>query len=343
MKTFLAFSLILFSLGSSVAQGGKTAAAQADKPLHPGPRTAACLVYDEQRKQVVLLGGYLWSSPRRQLEATELWAWNGQAWERIPDSTLRARTLSAALYDAQRRRIISFWGVGTAKEQRWEWDGKNWARAEDTRADDRIHAALVYDAARRKTLLFGGTIPQKPQTGTPPRWSYPTDTWEETANQWTQRTTQGPSGRAITCGAMVYDRQRRQVVLFGGLGEASAAGQPQPVYNDAWIWNGARWRQASGTTPPPRFAHSMAFDRRAGVVLLYGGSNGTTQFGDMWQWDGRQWTEIRLTGATPGKRSNHAMAYDAARGKTVLYGGGDGPKTFDDTWEWDGQQWTQVK
>ena len=93
--------------------------------------------------------------------------------------------------------------------------------------------------------------------------------------------------------------------------------------------------------PPARARHALAFDRRAGVVLLYGGSRDGRQFDDLWQWDGVRWTEIKLTGPTPGKRDLHVMAYDAARGKTVLYGG-TGAKVMDDTWEWDGRQWRQI-
>jgi len=58
---------------------------------------------------------------------------------------------------------------------------------------------------------------------------------------------------------------------------------------------------------------------------------------DMWQWDGRQWSEIPLTGPTPGHRYQPMMVYDAARQVTVLYGGLQG--STDTTWEWDGRRW----
>jgi hypothetical protein len=29
---------------------------------------------------------------------------------------------------------------------------------------------------------------------------------------------------------------------------------------------------------------------------------GSEKLGDMWKWDGAQWTEIKLTGKTPGKK-----------------------------------------
>jgi hypothetical protein len=88
----------------------------------------------------------------------------------------------------------------------------------------------------------------------------------------------------------------------------------------------------------------MAFDRRAGVVLPYGGGNADSrvQFDDLWQWDGRRLAEIRMTGPPPGKRDLLVMAYDAARGNTVLYGG-TGEKVLDDTWEWDGRWRGRVK
>ena len=92
----------------------------------------------------------------------------------------------------------------------------------------------------------------------------------------------------------------------------------------------------------------MAFDRQAGVIVLYGGLGGGrpgTTFDDTWLWDGQRRREIKTAG--PGKRNSHVMAYDAARGKTMLYGGnywdGKVSTNYDDTWELDGKQWSQVR
>lgn len=298
----------------------------------PGPRGVPSLIYDEQQRRVLLLDGYY---PAIQPEFSEVWSWDGKQWQLLPGLGPPARYVSAAVYDARRHRIVSFGGrVGKKEEIKgdtWEYHGNQWQHIAD--GGPRDHPALAYDAARGKTVLFGG--------GKFPRTSpWATDTWEWDGKQWTQAATEGPVGRVT---AMVYDSKRKQVVLFGGVGEAPSRGQPQPHFNDTWIWNGKQWRKASNEGPPARARHAMAFDRRAGVVLLYGGSvDGSRElFDDLWQWDGQRWTEIKLTGVSPGKRALHVMTYDAARGRTVLYGG-TGEKVLDDTWEWDGRLWQRV-
>jgi hypothetical protein len=141
----------------------------------------------------------------------------------------------------------------------------------------------------------------------------------------------------------VYDKVRRQVVLFGGVSAPDGPRGDQRFLTDTWVWEGRSWRKVSGVGPPGRYAHGMVFDERAGVVLLYGGAatHSDTSLADMWQWDGRRWSEIRLTGPTPGFRYQPIMVYDRARGKTVLYGGILGSRN--DTWEWDGRAWREIK
>jgi hypothetical protein len=87
----------------------------------------------------------------------------------------------------------------------------------------------------------------------------------------------------------------------------------------------------------------MAFDERAGKVVLFGGLSGRTALDDTWTWDGTQWARVEVTGATPPPRSHHAMAYDRQRGRVVLFGGAlsDGTQLAD-TWEWDGTTWTKA-
>jgi hypothetical protein len=326
--------LLLFS--RAVIQSGM-APSDAPEPssqvtAKPGPRATHSLIYDEELRKIILLDG-TWANI--QPEFTEIWSWDGKNWELIPGSGPRARYASAAVYDSRRKRIVVYGGrVGKSEEIKsdtWEWDGKSWHEMARIGVDARDHHALAYDSARGKTVMFGG--------GVFPRRSgaWPTDTWEWDGVKWTQVATIGPVGRFTT---MVYDSKRKQIVLFGGVG---APPQPQPNYNDTWVWDGRSWRKVISEGPPARDRHAMAFDSRAGIVLLYGGSTRAGQFGDMWQWDGHRWTEIKMTGPTPGKRDLHAMVYDAARDRTVLYSGNREGKVLDDIWEWDGKRWTQIK
>ena len=325
---FIAYGLLL-SLG--VAPQPATDAQQ--RRTNPGTRGVPSLIYDEQRHSMLLLDGYY---PAIQPTFSEVWSWDGRRWELLPGPGPPARYVSAAVYDSRRHRVVVFGGrVGKKEEIKgdtWEWDSKTWQHIAD--GEPRDHPAMAFDEARGRTVLFGG--------GKFPRTSpWATDTWEWDGKQWTQVAIEGPVGRVT---AMVYDSKRKQIVLFGGVGEAPGRGQPQPHFNDTWIWNGKQWRKASNEGPPSRARHAQAFDRRAGVVLLYGGSvdGSRALFGDMWKWDGQRWSEIKLSGATPGKRALHVMAYDEARGKTVLYGG-TGEKVMDDTWEWDGQHWSKIQ
>ena len=339
MQTIFTLAIVLFLLTHAASQSRRAALAPSvDRPqaaTSPGPRATHSLVYDEQLRKVILLDG-TWTAI--QPELTEMWSWDGKRWELIPGSGPTARYASAAVYDSRRKRIVSYGGrVGKKEEIKgdtWEWDGKSWEQMADTSAGARDHTMMAYDAARGKTVMYsGGIFPRRPGL-----WA--TDTWEWDGMKWTPVASQGPVGRFT---AMVYDGKRKQVVLFGGVGAPPGGGQPQPNFNDTWVWDGKSWHEVSNEGPSTRDRHALSFDSRAGVVLLYGGSTTKQQFGDMWQWDGNRWTEIKMTGPTPGKRSLHAMAYDTARGKTVLYSGNVEGKVLDDLWEWDGKQWTQVK
>ena len=338
MKTKITLVTVVLSLllSATAKTGGAFLAAGLAAPENassPGLRRGHCLVYDEQRREVLLLSGY---APPNQPQLDELWSWKGARWEHLPGAGPVARSLSAAVYDARRQRVVLFGGVGNKgyselKGDTWEWDGKNWRQMTDTSVGTRDHHVMAYDAARGKTVMYGGQTSER---------SWAKDTWEWDGTKWSKLTVPGPGGRVHF--AMAYDSKRQRVVLFGG------GGEDNQYQNDTWEWDGKAWRKVSDQGPPPRARHRMIFDSRAGVTLLYGGNgvksesdDGFRVLEDMWMWDGAHWTEIKTTG--PGKRFMHAMAYDATRGKTVLYGGGNGQGTLDDTWEWDGKQWAQIK
>jgi hypothetical protein len=97
------------------------------------------------------------------------------------------------------------------------------------------------------------------------------------------------------------------------------------------------------TAPSARASVGMAYDGATKEVVLFGGSHGTTRFGDTWTWDGASWTR-QVPPSSPPARSGMGMAYDAAIRRIVLFGGccRQGGSLFNDTWTWDGTTWTRM-
>ena len=97
------------------------------------------------------------------------------------------------------------------------------------------------------------------------------------------------------------------------------------------------WTQVASSGPSPRAGHAMVYDDQRSEVILFGGFDGTTKFGDTWAWDGASWTQRSTTG--PSGRTEHAMAYDSGRHVAVLFGGDTTSGLAGDTWEWNGSVW----
>lgn len=317
--------------------GGSAAHVHAQAAAGPGVRSGHSLVYHAQLQKLVLLGG---DPEPHEDRSMDLWTWDGVRWERLSAEGPSARQLTDAAYDVARDRVVIFGGNhdGTPLRDSWEWSTVGWRAVADTAPSARDHHAMAYDPARHETVMFGGVFFQRGMMT--PQW--PTGTWEWDGAGWHASDASGPAGRART--AMVYDEARRHVLMYGGIGERPAEGQPQPFFDDTWAYDGSVWTLVDTAGPGARYAHAMAYDAGAGVVLLYGGATMTEYFRDMWQWDGVRWREIELSGPTPGPRYSPAMAYDPARGRVVLHGGYDAltDTDRDDIWEWDGTRWHDV-
>ena len=289
--------------------------------------------YDERLQRVVLVGG---AGDPKPGDRDKVWSWSGTRWERVTDEGPAGRVNASAAYDARRGRAVVAGGSRKA-DGNWEVVGDSWWSDEGgwrKIADiaPRDHHSLVEDG-RGGILLFGG-IPAD-RSG-----PWPADTWTLQDDDWKRLASDGPPGRGRA--ALVYDRKRGRVVLFGGVSAPPGPKQPQIFFSDTWTWNGGRWHKAADGGPRGRYAHGMVFDERAGVVLLYSGAaaHRDAPLTDMWQWDGARWSEIRLEGPTPGYRYQPVMVYDRARDRTVLIGGLAGAN---DTWEWDGRAWRQIR
>jgi hypothetical protein len=187
------------------------------------------------------------------------------------------------IYDEARGHIVLFGGAqnGIMKNDTWTWDGQRWTQAATDGPPARFPAGFTYDAARQVVLLFGGHTVNS-STG-----SFETfgDTWTWDGASWRLSPAGGPAPRD---GARaVYDRQREQVLLFGGAAVAASV----TFLADTWVWDGARWAEVAVAGPPGRVHHAMAYDAGRDRIILAGGSNGPgpSLLADAWEWDGRQW------------------------------------------------------
>jgi len=90
----------------------------------------------------------------------------------------------------------------------------------------------------------------------------------------------------------------------------------------------------AGPVPDPRSGTSMVYDSSFGSVILFGGWDPDTDFGDTWEYDpaANVWTQLDPAGGVPPGRALHQMVYDPATGSVILFGGTSDAGRFGDTW-----------
>jgi hypothetical protein len=100
------------------------------------------------------------------------------------------------------------------------------------------------------------------------------------------------------------------------------------------------WLEVDTGGPSARSAHGMVFDSARGRTVMFGGTDGSNELGDTWEWDGTNWWPVSSSGAYA--REWHAIAYDSWRGQSVVFGGYGSGYLYGDTWAWNGSAWTEL-
>jgi hypothetical protein len=207
----------------------------------PSARYFPLMTYDSKTQQVILFGGL----GDRSQTFSDTWAWDGANWQElsttIPGLSDGSREASMA-YDSAVDRVVLYdvpGGFTTSKDMprsMWLFDGSAWTlRSIGTTALPTDGHRMVYDVALQKLLLFGGEaalIP--PQTvGRNLRseiWLWDGLTWSSMV------ATTMPKPRMAM--GMVYDTDRNQVLIFGGLTSVKGSDVSR---DDTWTWDGAKW------------------------------------------------------------------------------------------------------
>lgn len=260
-----------------------------------------------------------------------------------------ARHYHAMAYDKESGKVTLFGGMKTIsgeghQNDTWVWDSTARVWTDVTPADlkpsPRAHHAMVgvTSAAGSRLLLFGGLVPGGVVTND--MWE-----WNGVTKKWTTMLPTGPGPSSRADHAMIFDSERGKVLLFGGRG---ANGLP---LNDMWEWDvtAKQWAivTSAGIRPTPRMRFSMIYDEAIDRVVLFGGTNDSSIFGDTWEWDPdkRTWSEVTPAGPKPSARFSATMVYNSVCMKGVLLGGQmTGGIVRDEQWEWDGlmKTWSLV-
>ena len=201
---------------------------------------------------------------------------------------------------------------------------------------------MAYSPAAGAFVLFGGWDGE----GLNDTWVFRTST-----NAWTLlHPASAPATRGD--GNFAYDARHDVFLLFGGWHET--ANETYRRLGDTWAFslsNATWWELHPAEAPANRSDAGIAFDASAGVLLLFGGFDGTNYLGDAWAFSFANDTWFpRPSLAMPQARADGRIVYDSNEGLLVLYGGNsysDPQLNFNhlsDTWTYDYSRnlWTEI-
>lgn len=301
--------------------------------VSPPKRAHHALVYDDSKKQVMLVGG---STPvdggNSVIFLNDIWIYDGK-WTNLGEAGDKRSGIGLA-FDSKRKKVFSFGGFtgqpNCCSELR-VWENSDpvaigWKKIAEIPEFPAAEPGFVYDSKRDRLIAFGGS---------PGMRKVNTDTWEWDGNEWKKFAGTSPEGRQAF--VMAYDEARKKTVVFGGLGSV-----PGTMLDDTWEFDGNAWQKIPVTGPAARASAGFAYDSDKKLLIVFGGmtKNGFTN--DTWSYDGKEWKLLSTEG--PQKRAMGYLVYDKQRKKILLFGGRLGwPNDANDTWEWDGTKWTEIK
>jgi hypothetical protein len=258
---------------------GNEWAEQPRGPSEPPARRGAAMTYDSVEGLVLMFGGF--DAGGQPLG--DLWQWNGDQWNpRGPAQPVPSPRGGASMaFDRMRGVAVlhggqTGWGV---TDETWEWHGLTfeWRLLQPSAAPSpRERATMTFDETRAEVMLVGGVDDDSTWIWNGTRWAIiggldaPTE---------------------YRGGGLVYDRDRRRPVYFGGrLNDFPFGGVWELTAASGWA------ERNLAIVPPPREASAMAYDSTRGRVMVFGGNGpGTlteaTRYDDLWSYDGVLWTE----------------------------------------------------
>jgi hypothetical protein len=292
----------------------------------PPARFNHMLVYDPSIGAALMFGGQ--STSTNYLSDT--WVFGGGSWQPHAGPNPGTRAKMAAVFQSNTSppSVLMTGGMdifGTLHADTWRFVGGNWAAASPTAPNPtRDFSAMAYDPDDQVAVLFGGTA-DGAVTGLNDTWM-----WDDVSATWTAVTTTGAPPARLNA-RMVYDTQRKKVVLFGGF----TGSMSNMRLNDTWELDvpSLTWTQQTPTVSPPgRSGPLFTWDPLRAVSVLFGGAALSGSLADTWEWDGTSWVQT-AAGGPAARNSNAAGTFFGATGGnfTLLFGGVDA-MPYGDTW-----------
>jgi hypothetical protein len=134
----------------------------------------------------------------------------------------------------------------------------------------------------------------------------------------------------------VYDSTDNRMIVFSGCDRASFT-SPCAVLSGVWVLTNANgqggtpaWTKLSptGTAPAPRIFHTAVYDSANNRMIIFGGSNATQLFYDVWVLSNANglggtpaWTRLSPNGGPPSNVAAASAVYDPNNNIMMVFGG----------------------
>ena len=184
------------------------------------PNGGSSLAYDSARGRIVKFGGYSSTSGPNN----DTWEWDGVDWiEVTPPSTPSARYGSAMAYDANQGQTILFSGAGVGVgADTWAWDGEHWRQLSPAHSPPKgTTYSMAYDESTARVVMTGGYDAAL-------NGAY---VWQWDGADWSEYVSATPAPGYTDPFTTCYDKQRSEVMVFGGIDGSSNA----PI-GDTWTY-----------------------------------------------------------------------------------------------------------
>jgi hypothetical protein len=175
----------------------------------PSARAFSAMAYDPVSKKVVVVGGYDGNT-----YSNETWTFDGTVWTRQKTSVAPSGRAGASMaFDRKTRKLVFFGGFDGRHYlgDTWLWDGATltWKQAHPKSSPTAATGPMLFtDPKNGHADEFGGYDGR----------FYQFSTWRWTGQTWIQlHPAKIPGARSIAVAAL--DSKRKNVVLFGGLGD----------------------------------------------------------------------------------------------------------------------------